>query len=309
MTINVMIIDDDKAYLTDVREYLDSLERFKTDTALIEDVQGRSLTDYDVVIINAEYASLSNDQNMIPMYPEYSVGRGYAKYSGKKSLVDIIEKNFHKIFSEKDKPNIICFYIIGSIEKGRNCISRIRKEIEDDERKILLVDLSYSFHTGDTKSISSSDLVFYLTSEAEEQESFLKNVLRAGKKSQFIEGFNSIREYIDFEGSRLDMVMEGIGSISGYEYIFIMTEPGIRSSIYEYGKYSDLNVIIFEKDPSVITQILKTAPDDFRILPFSMSAADKEKGFEDKRIFSRFSNKIDPHIIRRIDNIFEQTGK
>jgi len=107
MTINVMIIDDDKAYLADVREYLDSLERFKTDTALIEDVQGRSLTDYDVVIINAEYASLSNDQNMIPMYPEYSVGRGYAKYSGKKSLVDIIEKNFHKIFSEKDKPNII----------------------------------------------------------------------------------------------------------------------------------------------------------------------------------------------------------
>jgi hypothetical protein len=243
------------------------------------------------------------------MYPEYSVGRGYAKYSGKMALVDLIDKNFNRIFSVKDKPGIICFYIIGSIEKGRTYISRIKKEIEDNERKILLVDLSYSFHTGTAKTISSSDLVFYFTSETEEQESFLKNVLRAGKKSQYIEGFNSIREYIEFEESRLDEVMKGITGISGYEYIFIITEPGIRGSIYGYGKYSDLNVIIFEKDPSVISQILKIAPDDFKILPFSMSAAEKGKGFEDKRVYGSFSSRPNAHIIRRIDTIFGQNDK
>jgi hypothetical protein len=309
MELNVMIIDDDKAYLADVREYLDSLERFKVDTALFEDAEKKTLTDYDVVIINANHDSLSDDQRTVLMYPEYSVGRGYAKYSGKKALVDCIEKNFHKIFSVKDKPCIICINIIGSIEKGKMCISRIKKEIEDNERKIMLVDLSYSFHTGDPKNISSSDLMFYFTSETKEQESFLKNVLKAGKKSQYIEGFNSIREYIEFEESRLDEVMKGISGISGYEYIFIITEPGIRSSMYEYGKYSDLNVIIFEKDPSVISQILKIAPDDFKILPFSMSASEKEKGFDDKRVFGHFSRRPNPHFIRRVDTIFEQTDK
>jgi hypothetical protein len=309
LEIKLMILDSDLSYLTDIKEYLDALGRFKTDIATLDNAMKRNYKDYDIVIANEKVSSLIDNGNVVAMFPEYSVGKGFGKYSGKKGLIKCIDENYYRINGIKGKPYMISFFLSGSIVKGNVCFLKIQKEIEEQNRRVLVVNLSFSMKDIARSNISSSDLVFYMTSNIEEKESFISNVLKSEKNHLFLCSINSLREIFEIENGRLHEIIEGIKSIDRYEYIFILCEPGIRRSMYVFAGESDLNVFMTEKDDALINEILNDTQDDLRILPFFLGGNYPVSRQKDKRVYEPFAYHGNAGFLRRIDSIFGQTDK
>jgi hypothetical protein len=308
LEIKLMILDSDLSYLMDVKEYLDTLGRFKTDVATLESVTKRKYEEYDIVIANEKISQLVENGNVVAMFPEYSVGKGFGKYSGKKGLLRCIDENYYRINGEKGRPYLVNFFLSGSIDKGTECFLKIQKEIEEQNRRILVVNLSFTLKDIARSSISSSDLVFYLTSDIEEKMAFIKNVLKSEKNYLFLCSINSLREIFEIENGRSKDVISGIRGIDRYEYIFILSEPGVRKSMYAFADEADLNVFMLEKGDELICELMKDTQDDLRIMPFFLNGVPGEKQ-KDKRVYEPFSYRGGNSFLRRLDSIFGQTDK
>lgn len=304
MEIKLMILDNDLAYLLDVKEYLDSVGRFKTDVATLENISKRSYRDYDLVIANEKISSLIDNPNTISMFPEFSVGKGFAKFSGKQGLIECINENNYVINGIKGKPYIISFFVSGNTDKALGCFKKIQKEIEEQDRKILFINLSYSMKTISRSGISSSDLIFYLSSGIEEKEAFIKNILRSEKNYLYLDSVNSLQEIFEIEDEILHNIFLGIKEIGNFEYICVVIEPGLRKSIYTYGEHSDLNVLLVDKDISIIEEIIRYSSEHSRILPILLGNTKTKAETKDKRLFEPFIFQSGNRFLRRIDGIF-----
>lgn len=308
MDIKILIADEDHMYLEDVKAYLDKSGKYITDICPLDEIYSIDIKGYDLAILPSVFAESLSEDNIVPMYPEFYTGKGFAKYSGKEGLTACIEKNARKIRKKDGAPYLIAVFMLHDISKGRLFLKKTLDDIKEHDRSVLAINFSYSLRDIAKTPISSSDLMFYMTSEVEEKNEFIKGILKSDKSWLYLNGLNSMHEIFELEGERLTQVVEGIRDIRGYEYIFILMEPGIRQSIYSLGSMTDLNIFFTDGTDIMTEEIIKGAPENYRILPAVCQTQKQVREFDDKRCYSVFSWPGRNSMIRRLDGIFEQTG-
>lgn len=306
MDIKILIADEDRMYLEDAKEHLDKTGRYLTDICPLEDIYSIDIEGYDIAILPAVFTESLPGDNIVPMYPEFHTGKGFAKYSGKDGLLACVEKNAQKIRKKEGSCYLVSFFMLHDISKGKQFIKRMLDEIKEHDRSVLIINFSYSLKDISKTPISSSDLMFYMTSAVEEKNEFIGGILKSDKNWLYLNGLNSMHEIFELEGERLTQVIEGIKEIRGYEYIFILAEPGIRQSLYRLGAKTDLNIFFMDNADSLTDEIIKGAPENYRILPAVYNLSKQVKAPDDKRCYSVFPCGSRNSIIRRLDGIFEQ---
>jgi len=308
LEISVLIVDSDRSYLEDIKEYLDAQERFRTDIALPEDAVKMDIEGYDIIIAEDRIAREIGGGNIIPSFPEYGSGSGFGKYTGKKGLLKFIEERYYRINGIKGRPYLVCFFMIDNYEKGEACLRRIQREIEENNRRILVVNFSFSLKAISKSNISSSDLIFYLMSGIEEKEAFINNILKSEKNYLYLSSVNSLQEVLELEDERLESLISGVRDITRYEYIFLICEPGIRRCVYALGENADISVLMSGCN-GLAREILKSGSANFRILPLNLRKNDDSGSEKDKRVYGSFAYQGNYSFLRRLDGIFGQTDK